>query len=212
MDAKLTKLFAKFDINLNMDAKLTKLFAKMEFPDFGSDRGRNPDLEARTKFVPMSMLDVTSATDEKPYVGTTSLASCAGIAIYDPKHQVGGVAHVFFNKKESMTLYMCDSQGKEIPSTGRKIVVDTPRPFEPFAYLAEALVRRADEIGGEKYKFMAFNVQHGCRKPEQNEQLKSVVERTIDKLRQAGKITDGEYRHEQAFRLDTRTGTILPYY
>jgi hypothetical protein len=173
---------------------------------------RNLDLEARTKFVPMSMLDVTSATDEKPYVGTTSLASCAGIAVYDPEHKVGGVAHVFFNEKESMAVYTRDAQGREIPSSGRAIVVDNPRPFEPFAYLAEALVRRADEIGGQRYKFMAFNVQHGCRKPEQNEQLKSVVDRTIEKLRQAGKITDVEYRHERAFILDTINGNVLPYY
>ena len=197
-----------------MDPKFGKLYSRTEFPGYGSGfgRGRNPDLEARTKFVPISGIDVTSADDEQPYIGTTSLASCAGIAIYDAEHKVGGVAHAFFNEKESMTVYMRDAQGRKIPSSGRAVIIDNPRPFEPFAYLAEALVRRADEIGGEKYKFMAFNVQHGCRKPEQNEQLKSVVERTIDKLRQTGKITDVEYRHEQEFRLDTRTGVILPYY
>src|SRR3989338_8719346 len=191
-----------------MNPKNDGLFARMEFPDYGSGfgRGRNPDLEARTKFVPMSGIDVTSADDEKPYVGTTSLASCAGIAIYDAEHRVGGVAHAFFNEIEEIVQYIHDAEGRAIPSSGRAIVVNNPRPFEPFAYLAEALVRRDDEIGGEKYKFMAFNVQHDCRKPEQNEQLKSVVERTIDKLRQAGKITDVEYRHEQEFRLDTRTG------
>ncbi|MDP3640298.1 MAG: hypothetical protein Q8R53_03800 [Nanoarchaeota archaeon] len=172
----------------------------------------NPDLEARTKFVPMSLVEVTSATDGKPYVGTTSLASCAGIAIYDAEHKVGGVAHAFFNEKESIVVYMRDAQGRAIPSSGRAIVRDNPRPFEPFAYLAGALIRKADEIGGKKYKFMAFNVQHGCRTPAQNEQLKVVVDRTIDTLRQAGKISDFEYRHEQAFRLDTRTGVILPYF
>ena len=185
----------------------------MEFPDYSSGFSRgNIDLEARTKFVPMSGIDVTSADDEKPYVGTTSLASCAGIAIYDSENKVGGVAHAFFNEKESMTVYMRDAQGREIPSTGRAVVVNNPRPFEPFAYLAEALVRRADELGGEKYKFMAFNVEHGCRTQAQNEQLKVVADRTIDKLKRAGKISDVEYRHEQAFRLDTRTGSILPYH
>jgi len=196
-----------------MDTEFNKLLTRMKFPDYSSGFGRgNPDLEARTKFVPMSGIDVTSADDEKPYVGTTSLASCAGIAIYDPEHKVGGVAHVFFNEKESMTVYMHDAQGRVIPSTGRAIVVDNPRPFEPFTYLAEALIKRADEIGGEIYKFMVFNVEYGVRTPEQNEQLKEVVERTIDNLRQAGKITDVEYRPEQEFRLDTRNGAILPYY
>lgn len=169
------------------------------------------NLEARTKGVPMSHFDVTSAGDEKPYVGTTSLASCAGMAIYDAEHKVGGVAHVFFNEKESMAVYMQDAQGREIPSTGREVILDNPRPFEPFADLAEALVKKADKNGGERYKFMVFNVGFGCRTPEQHEQLKSVVDRTIDKLRQAGKIATVEYRHEQAFRLDTGTGAILPY-
>ena len=172
----------------------------------------NPDLEARTKFVPMSGIDVTSADDEKPYVGTTSLASCAGIAIYDAEHKVGGVAHAFFNEKESMDVYMHDAQGREIPSSGREIIVNNPRPFEPFAWLAESLIRKADEIGGQKYTFMAFNVQYGSRTPEQNKQLKVVVDRTIDKLTRAGKISDFEYRYEREFRLDTRTGAILPYY
>ncbi|MBT3450479.1 hypothetical protein HN652_00935 [archaeon] len=164
------------------------------------------------KSVYMDDFDVTSADDEKPYIGTTSLASCAGIAIYDPKNKIGGVAHVFFNDKISMSHYMRDAQGRDIPSSGRSIVVDNPRPFDPFTYLAEALVRKADSIGGEKYQFMAFNVKHGCRTQEQNIQLQSVVERTVQKLTETDKITDFEYRNETQFKLDTRTGLIIPYY
>lgn len=164
----------------------------------------NPDLEAKTKFIPMEDLDVTSADDEKPYVGTTSLASCAGIAIYDFDHKVGGVAHVFFNEKETDMWYY--------QQTGKIRYIEKPNAFLDFQWLAEALVRRADEIGGERYKFMVFNVDHGCRRPEQNRQLKEVVERTIAQLKQSGKITDAEYRHEQDFRLDTKTGAILPYH
>ncbi len=156
--------------------------------------------DKQTKYVHMNFFDVTSADDEKPYVGTTSLASCAGIAIYDPVNKIGGVAHVFFCEKETIQY------GESIA------IIDNPRPFDPFAYLAESLVRKADSIGGDRYKFIAFNIQYGCRTQEQNIQLQSVVERTVDKLKQAGKITDFEYRHDQQFKLDTRTGLIHPYY
>jgi chemotaxis receptor (MCP) glutamine deamidase CheD len=52
------------------------------------------------------------------------LASCAGIAIYDPKTRIGGVAHVFFNEKTSYVNYLKDHSGREIPSTGKAVVVD----------------------------------------------------------------------------------------
>ena len=85
------------------------------------------DLEARTKFIPMTNgVDVTSANDEKYYIGTTSLSSCAGIAIYDPEYKIGGVAHAFFNEKISMSVYARDLQGRGIPSSGREIIIDNP--------------------------------------------------------------------------------------
>lgn len=173
---------------------------------------RSPRLEEKIKFVPMSGIDVTCAQDNQPYIGTTSLASCAGIAIYDFKNKVAGVAHIFFNKKDSLVVYEFDSKGREIPSTGRAITIDNPLPFEPFRYSAQDLVRRADEIGGEKYKFTTFNVKGGCRTPTQNEQLKSVVGKTIDVLTREGKITEVEHRHEQDFMLDSRNGARLPYF
>ena len=177
--------------------------------DFSDYTPSNPDLEARTKFVPMSGIDVTSADDERPYIGTTSLASCAGIAIYDSENKIGAVAHVFFMEKESLTVYACDASGRAIPSTERKLVV---KNTSPFTYLAKALIRKADQIGGNQYKFMAFNIERGVRTEAQNKQLMSVVNRTVDNLRQAGKILAVEYRNERDFRLDTRTGLILPYY
>jgi hypothetical protein len=107
---------------------------------------------------------------------------------------------------------MKDAQGRDIPSTGRAVIINNPRPFAPFKYLAEALVKRADEAGGAQYKFSIFNVQHGCRTADQNQQLLAVAEQTLSELSRGGKITSSEYRNEQAFRLDTRNGQINPYY
>ena len=75
----------------------------------------------------MSGIDVTSANDEKPCIGTTSLCSCAGISIYDAERKVGGVAHVFFTEKETDTLFY--------QLTGKIRYVNTPNPFLDFKYL-----------------------------------------------------------------------------
>ncbi len=164
------------------------------------------------KYVPMEGMDTTSATDEKPLIGTSALASCAGIAVYDPERKVGGAAHVFFNQKESLVHYMRDAQGREIPSTGREVIIDNPRSFDPFLYNAQALVHLADSRGGHQYNFIAFNIDHGCRTQAQNQQLKEVVERTIGQLREQGKLLSAEYRPETDFLLDTRNGRIFSFH
>lgn len=170
------------------------------------------EMEKKVKFVPMGGFDITSATDPKPIVGTTSLASCAGLAIYDPDSKVGGVLHAFFTEKEAIVQYMRDASGREIPSTGRSIVINNPFPFEPFYYLSLALIRRAEEIGGSRFEFHTFNIDFGSRTMDQNKQLRVVVEKTILELEQAGKIRSVSWKHDQDFKLDTRTGLITPYY
>lgn len=173
---------------------------------------RTPETEKHILMVPISFAEVTSAEDEKFMIGTTSLDSCAGVAIYDEEQKIGGVSHVFFNDKESLTVYDRDAQGREIPSSGRSVIVNNPRPFEPFKWLTTSLVKKADEKGGKRYKVKVFNVGHGVRTPEQNIQLKRVVEETLASLGSEGKIVDSEYRNEQSFVLDTRDGQIRPWY
>jgi hypothetical protein len=74
------------------------------------------------------------------------------------------------------------------------------------------LIQRANQRGGNGYKLMLFNVKHGARTAEQNEQLQRFVDQTVEELSQGGKIAATEYRNEDAFRLDTRNGNIVPYY
>lgn len=162
------------------------------------------------KEVGMSFCDVTRAEDTRPRIGTTSLASCAGIAIYDPVAKVGGVAHAFFNDKESMTVYARDTSGREIPSSGRSIIVNNPAPFAPFEWLSDSLIKKADALGGQQYIYYTFNIEHGCRTPEQNQQLEAVVQSVISQLTTAGKIISTESRHETGFILDTRDGSFMP--
>lgn len=98
----------------------------------------NPEIERMGIVVPMGGLGVTHAGSGRPYIGTTSLASYAGISIY--------------------------------------------------------------------------NIDFGCRTQEQNRELRKVVERTVQELGRGGKITDTEFRNEQGFMLDMRTGLVIPYY
>jgi len=118
---------------------------------------------------------------------------------------------VFFNDKISIAVYLKDSTGREIPSTGRSVIINNPNPFSDLKYECKALIRKADELGGQKYKFIAFNIDHGCRTREQNNRLKEVVEETIKEFISTGKISQSDYRNEREFILDTKTGAILHY-
>ncbi len=171
----------------------------------------NPFPKEKTIEVPMGGLEVTTAIAEKPYIGTASLASCAGIAIYDAQNKIGGVAHVFFNEKESMTIYQRDAQGREIPSSGRSIIVNNPFWYSPFSQNANQLIAMADARGGSNYQFTAFNIHHGCRTRKQNEKLVEIVDGVIATLQANRKITTASYRTETAFVVNTITGQIVPY-
>ncbi len=113
------------------------------FKDNRFDFGANPEKDKELLYVPMGFAEATRATDPKPKIGTASLASCAGIGLYDPDRKVGGVAHVFFNEKTTHTWtdYKHDSQGRAIPSTGRMHhqTVDDPYWFRQFETMMNEL-------------------------------------------------------------------------
>jgi len=152
--------------------------------------------------------DVTKATDDRPIVGTKSLLSCAGIAIYDMGNKVGGVAHVFFKEKTGHVFYIEGTQGREISSMGRAVVCDKPTWYEEFGWHLRGLIRKANEKGGKRYLFYAFNVQQGCRTKTQNERLTSYVEQEAQRLIADGVVSEFRWRDDRAFTLDTRTGIL----
>jgi chemotaxis receptor (MCP) glutamine deamidase CheD len=185
-------------------------------PRFGGehfDNGdqMNPEKDSELLYVPMSFGLVTSAQNEKPKIGTSSLASCAGICIYDPETKVGGVAHVFFNEKTSYTYYLRDSSGREIASSAKTIVRDDPYWFRRFEYLLNHLVRKAQELGAKKFEFHGFNVLQGVRTPKQNEQLAKFAQELVARLTQEGVfVGEPDWKEWQGFTLDTRNGQITP--
>lgn len=174
----------------------------------------NPD----TVEVPMGFELVTTSSDTKPYIGTFSLASCLGIGLTDTEHKVAGVAHVFFTEKEEIVSYLHDSQGRNIPSSGKAIIVNKPNPFIDTQWRLNHLISLAREKGAKKIKLYFFNVQGGSRTTAQNNQLQETIDKTLDYLKQKREkdekkveIEDVKYRSEQSFRIDSRTGQILPF-
>lgn len=184
--------------------------------DFGREiNPRSPEVDRELLYVPMSFAEATSATDPKPKIGTSSLASCAGIGLYDPANKVGGVAHVFFNEKmtHTWTDYMYDSQGRSIPNTGRTHhqVVDNPYWYREFEYLMNELLRKAKDKGGQAYEFHGFNVLQGARTQKQNEQLSEFAQDLVKKLQEKSVIVGNpDWKLWQGFILDTRTGLFTP--
>lgn len=178
-------------------------------------RHENPD----TVKVPMGFELVTTSNDPKPYIGTTSLASCLGIGLTDVEHGIAGVSHVFFTEKEEIVEYMHDSRGRDIPNSGKAIIVNKLNPFMDAQYQLNHLINLAKEKGAKDVKLYFFNVEGGVRKPEQNKQLQETINKALDALKQKGdqdenkvEIEDIEYRPDQSFRIDSRTGKILPFY
>ncbi len=189
------------------------IFVKMFTMKF--DRGLPPaqdtvDMEKQVKFIPKGCLAVTSSADPKPMVGTTSLTSCAGLAVYDPDAKVGGGLHAFFKEKEVLTDYMRDERGREIPGTEGLILINNP--FGPFSSLTRGLVDKAISVGGDRFDLYAFNIDFGIRTPNRNRQLRKIAEELLQELEQAGRIRTVSWRNERNFKLDTRTGVIVPYY
>ncbi|MBI5392875.1 hypothetical protein HZA96_03305 [Candidatus Woesearchaeota archaeon] len=92
--------------------------------------------------------------------------------------------------------YLTDFQGREIPSTGRTVIINNPSLFSPFSEYAHRLISAADKNSGAAYHFYAFNIAHGSRTKEQNLELGSVVERTIAELTDKGKLIGSHYRNE----------------
>ncbi len=175
---------------------------KKEFLIASRNRNRPLDFFPHLKdvllYISMNDCAVVSAKDGHYYIGTSGLSSCAGIAVYDPQHHVGGVAHISFNPE--VTGFITKVSGFQ---------------FSRFSDYASRLISAADKVGGDSgfthfYDFYAFNIEGGSRTKLQNNQLTEIVEDTIQRLRTEKKILNFYYRNERAFLLNTKTGDILP--
>lgn len=126
---------------------------------------------------------VTTSSDTKPHIGTSSLASCLGIGLTDTEYRVDGVAHVFFTEKEEIASYLHDSQGRDIPNSGKAIIVNKPNPFIDTQWSLNHMISLAREKGAKKIKLYFFNVQGGARTTAQNSQLQETIDKTLNVLR-----------------------------
>lgn len=182
-----------------------------------SERLGSREKDKELLYVPMGFAEAVCATDKTPKIGTSSLASCAGICIYDPERKVGAVAHVFFNEKtvRTWTTYLKDSLGRNIPETGKMHyeVVNDPYWFKQFEVMMYQVIYKANEKGGQKYEFHGFNISEGARTKDQNQELFAFAESVVKKLYDSQVfIGDPDWKLWPGFILDTRTGLILPYY
>lgn len=168
--------------------------------------------------VPMGFELVTTSNDTKPYIGTSSLSSCLGIGLTDTEHKIAGVAHVFYTEKEEIVQYMKGHQGRDMPNSAKIIIVNKPNPFVDTQWRLNHLINLAREKGAKKVKLYFFNVQGGARTTEQNSQLQETINKILGDLKQKREkdekgieIEEVKYRSEQSFRIDSRTGQILPF-
>jgi hypothetical protein len=128
-----------------------------------------------------NMVIAASSASEKPCIGIKSLFSCLGIAIYDEKHLVGGIAHIYLDP--------------EVPD------------LEATRAMLENLVDLADALGGKSYFLSSFNCTHGRR--IWNHQLIVSMNSLVIGLIEQDKVSGFSHRDERDFVLDVRTGNIF---
>lgn len=210
----------KFDLP-NIDFSKLNLPKMPDYPSFRITREEKRREDEKhenldTVEVPMGFELVTTSNDTKPYIGTSSLASCLGIGLTDTEHKIAGVAHVFFTEKETIVSYLHDSSGRDMPSSSSEIIVNKLNPFIDTQYRLNHLISLAREKGAKKVKLYFFNVQGGARTAEQNNQLQKTIDKALGDLKQKKdekeiEIEEIKYRSERSFRIDSRTGQILPF-
>ena len=152
-----------------------------------------------TKLVIEDQTHVSNGTDFE-YLAVDSLRTCLALAVYDESQQISGVTHVRFPKD-------LDREGGFVSNE----LYEYQRNFWKAYGFANELIEQADKLGGGRYILFVFNLESEDRTPDENRQLKKVVNVIVTNLRKSRKIIDVKYRKEQAFRLSTSNGDILPY-
>lgn len=143
-------------------------------------------INRETKFLTRGRKNVTSPGESQPCIGTASLHTCLGVAIYDREKKIGGGYHQYF---------------------------DEIRSFSPFREWTWKLIDDAREAGGRKFALSIVNVGNLIyRTPQKNRELGSVVEETVKDVMSSGVITGIVYIDSEEFRLDTRTGQVFQLY
>lgn len=153
-----------------------RLMAEMIF-----DHKFESEFAARTKLVGVNEVHAMKSTASEHCVGTRSLSSCVGFALFDEQKKVGAAAHVMLE-------------------------ADTPAP-EPVERMISLLIDAANMVGGSAYRMFIFNAREGAR--GWNGQLSAFVDNTLQRLSESGIIRGYEHSDARSFVLDTKTGHIF---
>ncbi|MFH0884577.1 MAG: hypothetical protein V1861_02610 [Candidatus Micrarchaeota archaeon] len=139
------------------------------------------EFEGKTVMVGLDEATAIRASNVFPFIGTSSLTSCVGIAVYDPDAKVGAVAHI-------------------------KLTA-TSQDFAHVARMIAQAIETANVVGGRNYVLYSFNGRNGSR--DWNDQLAGFLEREAVTLIASGTVSRFEQREEHNFVLDARTGNIF---
>jgi len=153
-----------------------KLLEEMIFNHRFSER-----YAGRTNMVGVNEVAAVAFHNRQHCIGTTSLSSCAGFALFDPDSKVGAAAHVRLSQ--------------ENPA------------LEPVKKILSMLVDAAGMVGGRKYIAYAFNVREGAR--SWNAELSAFVNGLMANLMDDGVVSHFEHRDERQFVINAKTGDIF---
>jgi hypothetical protein len=158
------------------NAESRRILEEMIFNDRFSE-----EFEGKTVMVGLDEASAIKSSNAFPFIGTSSLTSCVGIAAYDPDAKVGAVAHIK--------------------------LTTSARDFGHVAKMIARLIDTANAVGGRTFILYSFNGRNGSR--EWNDQLAGFLEREAVTLIASGTVSRFEQREEHNFVLDTRSGEIF---
>ena len=134
-----------------------------------------------TRLVTVNEAAAISGKDGLPCIGTVSLYSCLGLALYDKENMVGGAAHLYLGRK----------------TADAKAV----RP------MLDLLLELSDSKGGALYHIYAFNALNGVR--TWSEELTGHLNGMMFSLIESGRASGFSHRDERNFILDARDGSLF---
>ncbi len=141
----------------------------------------NEEYAGKTVMVGVNEASAIRARNPLPYIGTSSLSSCLGIAAYDPDTGVAAAAHILL--------------APGIPN------------LEHVGRMISRTLELGAALGGTRFLVSVFNGRSG--NPERDGALAGFLDKLAASLISEGRASKFVQREEHNFVLDARTGHIF---
>src|SRR3989344_2964533 len=155
----------------------------------------NPMERSDVLWVGMNQVAKTKYDSNIYKIGTSGLATCTGIAIYNPEEREGSVAHVWY--QSHMTIPMFDRRFNII----RHSTIENSNMYEHFRLLFNQAIDLVKGQSGTPLEVTLVNLMD-------EEKLRKVVNSSVERNKELGLIDKISYGYGSQLILDTKNGSV----